>query len=133
MSDSTLPPAGAVSADTVQRILVTSRQWNRKCLTTGALMFSNRRFAQVLEGPPSTLKATFGHISCDSRHKNVKLLECGPVAERMFCNWSMAYIAESEQLDLSLAAQVNTGSVSGISQGFSILVMLRSLVAPEPN
>ena len=66
----------------IQRILEVSRKWNSENDITGALMFGEGYFAQVLEGPPSILKSTFGFIACDERHRNVRLLECGPVLKR---------------------------------------------------
>ncbi len=84
-------------ADEIRRILVWSREWNRRAGISGALLFNLRQFAQALEGPPEAVKNLFGHIACDQRHQDVRLLECGPVLSREFPTWSMAFADGSAQ------------------------------------
>ncbi|UTV41808.1 BLUF domain-containing protein (plasmid) [Ensifer adhaerens] len=76
----------------VSAILEASREFNRRAGITGALLCDLKRFTQVLEGPPHTVKSLYGHIACDSRHKNVTLLEFISVPKREFETWSMAYV-----------------------------------------
>ncbi len=113
----------------VQRILEVSREWNSQHDITGALMFGEGHFAQVLEGPSSILKSTFGFIACDRRHRNVRLLECSPVLERAFNGWSMAYTDGDGDIDLCIIDLVIPPLRSPI--GSTILERLRSLVKPE--
>ena len=84
-------------ADEIQRILMWSREWNRRTGISGALLFDLRRFAQVLEGPPHTVKSLFGHIACDRRHTNVTLLDYIPIQARDFPTWSMAYVEPTSE------------------------------------
>ncbi len=44
----------------IQHILEVSRKWNSKHDVTGALMLGEGHFAQVLEGPFTTLRSTLG-------------------------------------------------------------------------
>jgi hypothetical protein len=114
----------------IQRILEVSRKWNSENDITGALMFGEGYFAQVLEGPSSILKSTFGFIACDERHRNVRLLECGPVLKRAFESWSMAYTDGDGDIDLCMVDLVIPPLRS--PTGLTILERLRSLVRPDP-
>ena len=114
----------------IQRILEVSRKWNSEHDITGALLFGEGHFAQVLEGPFTILRSTFGFIACDKRHRNVRLLECGPVLERAFDSWSMAYTEGGADIDLGMIDLVMPPLRS--PKGSTILARLRSLVTPEP-
>ena len=90
----------AGDADVVAReflgILAKSQANNARVGVTGALMFNAGCFAQVLEGPPAAVEATFERIQQDERHGEVSLLGFGPAPERSFPNWSMGFIGASE-------------------------------------
>lgn len=75
----------------IRSILAASRANNARDGITGGLLFSKGCFAQVLEGAPNAVEAAFERIQCDERHSDVIVLEAGPVAARMFPDWSMAF------------------------------------------
>ena len=79
-------------ASEIRTILDASRANNGRAGVTGALMFNAGCFGQVLEGPRGAIEATFERIQCDPRHGDVSLLAFGPVGERSFSNWSMAFL-----------------------------------------
>ena len=128
VSRCTLPDEPEAAATGIRQILLFSRAWNARTGTTGALMCSQTHFAQVLEGPPPVIKATYGHISCDPRNRDPKLLENGPVEFRAFPNWSMAFIDAAGQPEISLAA-INQKLAAPTAQ--AILAMLRWLVQTD--
>ncbi|UIY43514.1 BLUF domain-containing protein [Methylobacterium radiotolerans] len=76
----------------VDRILTVSRSRNAQAGVTGALMFTGLFFVQALEGPTAAVEATFDRICCDLRHSNVEVVECGPVLEPAFGEWSMSHL-----------------------------------------
>lgn len=80
----------------IAQILATSQANNTRVGVTGALMFNQGCFAQVLEGPQEAIEATFERIQQDARHGDVSLLSFGPAESRGFPGWSMAYIGASE-------------------------------------
>ncbi|SFL82740.1 BLUF domain-containing protein [Methylorubrum salsuginis] len=90
--------AGAPEAvdGTIRGILETSRVNNARVGVTGALMFNAGCFAQVLEGPTSAVEATFERIQQDERHGDVALLAYDVVENRLFTDWSMAYVGASQ-------------------------------------
>lgn len=99
------------------RILAASRINNARDGVTGALLFSNGSFAQVLEGPLAVLERTFERIQCDPRHAGVTVLQFGPAEGRAFPDWSMA-----EAASVSVPADGATAEM---------LDMLRQLVGRE--
>ena len=88
----------------VKDILSWSRSWNPKHGITGALMLNNNNFSQVIEGPSHAVKALFGHIVCDRRHKHVELLQADWFKERDFGDWTMAFAGSPGEADIKLAS-----------------------------
>jgi hypothetical protein len=76
-------------------ILAAARRNNARIGVTGALLYTARRFAQVLEGPPDAVEAIFETIQCDLRHDHVTVLEVSSPAERAFADWSMAFVMDA--------------------------------------
>ena len=83
------------AAAEVDRILEASRRNNQLVGVTGALMFSDGFFGQVLEGLQPAIEATFERIQQDPRHGDVSLLEFAPVTDRSFSDWAMAYVGNT--------------------------------------
>ena len=104
-SRSTVEP-GRVEEE-IRSILDSARKQNSKRDVTGALLFSRGFFAQVLEGPLSSIQSTLEKIRTDTRHTDVSVLSCRPVARRNFASWSMAY-----------AKADRSGGLSGGLKGF---------------
>jgi hypothetical protein len=75
----------------IGRILESSRLNNRLARITGALLFSEGWFAQILEGPQEAIETLFETVQGDSRHSNVTISHFHSVPERSFPAWSMAY------------------------------------------
>ena len=83
-----------------------ARSNNKKRGITGALLLSEDRFVQVLEGDEDAVRALFTHIERDGRHDSVSVLESGMVARRLFARWAMAKVAEDGEPDIPLIAHV---------------------------
>ena len=116
----------------VTQILATSQRNNSAVDVTGALMFNGGAFAQVLEGPRRSVEQTFERIQRDWRHGDVTVLQCGPVEERGFADWSMAFVGHSAQgqtLWSGLAAE--SGFDLSRLDGDAVFAMLHGLVLEE--
>ncbi len=83
--------ANEILDSTVIEICARSEQHNARAGITGILTFHAGRFAQVLEGEESALRALMMRIVADPRHRDVKMMSDGPLAMRRFPDWSMAY------------------------------------------
>ena len=100
-----LVPASESEA-AVLAILAASRRRNPAMGVTGALLFSGDCFAQSLEGPMAAVEALFEQIQMDERHDEVVLLEAGPVSQRDFGDWSMAFAGHCTEAALGFDALV---------------------------
>lgn len=97
----------------VQTIVATSERLNRRLDITGALAYSGRYFAQVLEGDATYLADLLQKISADLRHRDLRVLFEQPITRRDYARWSMGYLYDaslSDELERLLAtpdAQLN--------------------------
>lgn len=122
--------AGTLAAE-ITAILAVSRENNARAGITGGLLFSTGCFAQVLEGLPEAVEATFERIQCDDRHNDVILLEAGPITERVFPDWSMAFTGGDAEASL-LGASTLASAFSGQSgAGSRVLDVLKAVVVRE--
>jgi hypothetical protein len=109
----------------VLRILDSSRRNNQRDGLTGALLFNDNCFAQVLEGDSTMLHTVFERIQCDPRHCDTVVLEFGP-AEREFGQWSMAYAGRIEGEEARFA--MLTAPDAAVMASERILDLLRGVV-----
>jgi hypothetical protein len=103
---------GAASADAVTRIVEVSRPRNARLAVTGALIFAESHFAQMLEGPQAAVEELMASIRRDPRHRNVRVLREGPVPERRFTRWSLAYYGPSTLLGDLFADSGDSGETA---------------------
>ena len=80
LHDVTLPP-----------LLRKARLHNEHSRIGGLLLHAHGEFMQVLEGPEPALSQLYARIQADPRHYAVRTLAYGPIAERAFPDWRMAY------------------------------------------
>ena len=104
----------------VADIVKTARGFNKEHDITGILVFDGQRFFQCLEGPKQALMGLIDGIAQDPRHVQFRLQHQGTRAqERMFGNWSMAYVLVDDSEPLA--------DLHGI-EGESAMDKLRSLI-----
>ncbi len=126
-----IPGDAAAVAAQITTILAASRENNAREGITGGLLFSMGCFAQVLEGLPTAVEETFERIQCDDRHNDVILLEAGPITERAFPDWSMAFTGGDAEANL-LGASTLAGALSGQSgAGSKVLDVLKAVMVRE--
>lgn len=88
---SQLAPSAPISC--VADIVKTARGFNKDHEITGILVFDGQRFFQYLEGPQQAVADLVKAIAADPRHVEFRLQHQGErMEERMFRNWSMAYV-----------------------------------------
>jgi hypothetical protein len=80
----------------LQAILKVAREKNTRLEITGALCYDPSFFLQCLEGPRARVNRLYSEIQQDTRHKDVTLLEYTEAAERIFADWSMAFLRTSD-------------------------------------
>lgn len=72
---------------------------NAQLHVTGALIYTELHFAQVIEGPSSALGELMESIVTDKRHTDVTVVARHKISKRRFSAWSMAYKGPSPFLD----------------------------------
>ncbi len=78
-------------------ILAVARARNAEAGVTGALIFTEERFVQILEGEKAEVDEIFGSIKRDRRHSAVTVLAIQEKPLRHFGAWSMAFVGRSPQ------------------------------------
>ena len=121
----------------VAGILAVSKRNNARVGVTGALLFNAGSFAQVLEGPRAAVEATFERIQRDPRHSDVSVLQCEPVAERGFSNWSMAFIGHSARgramwQEMAVRTGFNLDRIEGEHLFATLLAIVEEEEGPAP-
>ena len=115
----------------IAAILASARRNNARRGVTGALLFSDGCFAQVLEGAREDVETVFETIQCDPRHKDVTIMHLHQVEERSFGDWSMAFGGID---GVSIDPRINSdgmGPVDGIltlQAGTNLLAALHRVV-----
>lgn len=66
---------------------------------TGMMVYHRRQFIQLLEGNRDAVQSLYDRIAGDVRHQQLRKIWDGPIRERGFSDWGMAFVAPDE-LDL---------------------------------
>lgn len=96
-SRSNLQGSDAEVSEAIRELLATARERNAGSDITGALMFTEGSFAQVLEGAEDAITGLYYKLASDPRHTAVRLLVIESIRERTFGSWSMAYVGQNEK------------------------------------
>lgn len=80
------------TTDELDALLIDTRAKNQKRGITGMLVYLGDAFMQVLEGGKGDVQHVFyNKISKDRRHTQVDVISEGPLSERKFADWTMAF------------------------------------------
>jgi len=78
----------------LKSILEAAKRNNMANGVTGALLFNQIYFAQVLEGDRKAVTETFCRIAKDPRHTDHVILEARAISQRRFADWSMCFVGQ---------------------------------------
>lgn len=81
-------PLGTLS---LFNLLNLARQNNARLGITGHLLYADGMFTQCIEGPTKAIEQLWQTLQRDVRHQDIELISRGPVQERRFADWSMAF------------------------------------------
>jgi len=101
-----------MSLDRIVSILAKSRNANRARGITGALLYHDRVFLQILEGPQPAVEALYEGIARDQRHTDCRILMQSVETRRLFPDWSMGH-AMATPADLARLPGLNGFFSSG--------------------
>ncbi len=92
-SESTMP----MQSDDLEELLERARAKNDKHGISGALVYADGMFLQILEGERADVQALMAKIVRDVRHESVSILREGEIASAKFASWKMAYVSATPQ------------------------------------
>lgn len=100
VSRSTLSIDG--DAAVVEDIVRVANARNALLRVTGALVYTELHFAQVLEGPALAIQKLMTSIRQDQRHTDLTVVAEHKVTARRFGAWEMAFVGPSPYFDRHL-------------------------------
>jgi Sensors of blue-light using FAD. len=87
----------AFSAE-AKSIMAAIRRNNAAASLTGALVFNEHYFAQVIEGDRYQVSRTLWRIGEDRRQEDMVIVAVDSVTRRRFADWAMGYAGQSDEL-----------------------------------
>ena len=111
--------------NTLNGILVTSVDNNKRDQITGALICRSDLYLQYLEGPAESINETFNKIQHDDRHVEIKVLKEGMHSERLFPKWAMrddpvrSWMWSREEIDAGALDEISASDAFNIFQRHS--------------
>ncbi|WP_277978991.1 BLUF domain-containing protein [Sphingomonas phyllosphaerae] len=73
----------------IDQIIASAKRNNGMDGITGVMFYDGHSFLQVLEGPATSVAATFARVMADPRHHSLTVISDREVNERDFAYWSM--------------------------------------------
>lgn len=77
----------------LETLLEHARSSNARQGITGALVYVDGLFLQILEGEEQSVQRLMAKISGDIRHETVTVLQEGEISYPVFSDWKMAYVS----------------------------------------
>ncbi len=108
-SENQLNPARGSVVRALRDILATANKNNKALGLTGALVFDDQWFLQILEGDREKVWRLFERICDDERHAAVTLAEMVEVNAHTFGNWWMGLATRSSQTEQAFAPYLING------------------------
>jgi hypothetical protein len=110
-SENHLDPKNGSVLGQLSGILSASNRNNKRVNITGALVFDDFWFIQVLEGEREVILRTFERLKDDERHLNIALVELTDIDARMFGNWWMGLATRNETTQAAFAPYLRHGKL----------------------
>ena len=76
----------------LEELVATASRNNKQADITGALLYIENSFIQVLEGEDASLTRLLETIESDPRHQDMRVISDRVIDFRNFKEWSMAYV-----------------------------------------
>jgi hypothetical protein len=100
-----------MTATGLEEILTDARTGNQARNVTGALVYVDGVFFQIIEGDKDVVYELMTSISSDSRHHSVKVFYEAEADVRAFESWSMAYLTPTAEQMSNWAGLPGTATV----------------------
>ena len=102
---------------------------------TGALVFTGKNFAQVLEGRREAVEELMQSINKDERHRDVDVVAVDEIKERRFPGWSLAYAGPSIFVDRHIRPLVEKNVGGGFEElaADMLISLMREFATARPE
>ena len=77
--------------EAIDELLERSKRNNATRKITGAMIYANGNFMQLIEGPQIAVDELYSAIEADPRHEVLSLLHNQEIKDRHFSDWAMEY------------------------------------------
>ena len=113
----------------LSQMMSVAKRNNQAVGITGALIFDELWFIQVLEGDRAPVWNTFQRIADDARHSHVILVEMREVPNRIFGNWWMGLMTRNERTQAAFAPYLRDGRLVPVDMSANTMLDLMIDVA----
>lgn len=127
MSRSTILQTDADSV--IEEIVGFSQARNAGLGITGALVFSDLHFGQIIEGPAESIMTLRSSILRDPRHTDVRTISDGKTASRRFGHWALAYAGASIVISRALQRAMRDAAHNKAEAGDDLLSLMDEALA----
>ena len=125
----------------LEEILEQARSKNAKRGITGALVYVDGVFLQILEGDAGVVLGLMAKITRDVRHETVTVLKRGEIPAAMFNDWNMAYVSATAEQVARWAGLNGTTAIPDVLidmrndpvKATQVAQSILSVLANEPN
>ncbi|MEM7467006.1 MAG: BLUF domain-containing protein [Pseudomonadota bacterium] len=84
--------AESVTDSALDQLLETARKSNTENEITGVLLYADRAFFQIIEGPEAQVQTLSKKIIRDGRHQSIETVRFERKMSRDFPDWKMGYV-----------------------------------------
>jgi hypothetical protein len=106
----------AMSDAQLHAIASKARVKNEREGITGALLFVENSFIQVIEGKDASIESLLAALRADNRHRDIKVLMDRKVRSRDFQNWSMGIITVSEEKKADVVREIHSAGRKDLTE-----------------
>ncbi|MEM8744928.1 MAG: BLUF domain-containing protein [Pseudomonadota bacterium] len=117
----------------LKRILNSAKQNNMSNGVTGALLFNQTYFAQILEGDRKAVTDTFCRIAQDPRHTDLVILDASAISKRRFADWSMCFVGQPVSEEVHRRYCVSNEFLPAKMTAESLLEFVEEVIDATPN
>lgn len=116
-----------MTSQDLETILQVARERNAAAQVTGCLHHEDGLFFQWLEGPADSLRPIIESILRDTRHRDVTVLNEGPLDRRRFQDWRMRFSDRDQASLLDWFATSNASTVDRSDYAGGVVSFLQSV------
>lgn len=131
VSKSRIEAAGSDSA--IAQLVREARSRNASLAVSGALLFTGTHFAQILEGPASSIALITSALKEDDRHADMFIAAHYPISARIFSDWQIAYAGPSQFVAQHIKRLLRNNSRSDQRRGVDRLTDIFTAFLAKPN